>query len=263
MAGNNGIKFLRGTSSLRRSSTAKLLYGQPFYEADTNLLYIGGKDGTTLNGATPIGHSIQYYWDCINWAWVREGDCAFIELLNGNIVPARCVNIDNQYNITWQVNYPSVFDMGYSLTWGETTLFNQLNTTIINLFPSTLAFNIVPVVKSSGTYSNTSDPGTESKLWIPSAEEIFGQNGIFPSGMSRDSGSVQFGYYRELLGSNRSATGYNPELRSVSNCWLRNRYLTYNSQWFVLKNNGDVEYTSVGAFNQQSAIFCFTMKIKN
>jgi len=42
MAGNNSIQLLRGSSTARKASTEKLLSGQPFYETDTNLFYVGG-----------------------------------------------------------------------------------------------------------------------------------------------------------------------------------------------------------------------------
>lgn len=52
MAGNNSIQFLRGTSQKRRNSNQTLLPGQPFYETDTNQLYIG--NGTILKNAKPL-----------------------------------------------------------------------------------------------------------------------------------------------------------------------------------------------------------------
>lgn len=54
MAGNNAIQFLRGDSSKRKASNESLLPGQPFYETNTNLFYIGGKEGTPLKTAEPI-----------------------------------------------------------------------------------------------------------------------------------------------------------------------------------------------------------------
>ena len=52
MAGKEAIKFLRGTSTKRLASTATLSAGQPFYETDTNKLYIG--EDNALNSAVPI-----------------------------------------------------------------------------------------------------------------------------------------------------------------------------------------------------------------
>lgn len=54
MAGNNAIQFLRGSSAKRKASSESLLPGQPFYETDTNLFYVGGKEGTPLKTAEPI-----------------------------------------------------------------------------------------------------------------------------------------------------------------------------------------------------------------
>lgn len=64
MAGNERIKFLRGTKAKRQASTANLSAGQPFYETDTNTLYVGNggllKDtvslsATILNAVYPVG----------------------------------------------------------------------------------------------------------------------------------------------------------------------------------------------------------------
>ena len=54
MAGNNRLQFLRGTSTKREGNDGVLNPGQPFYEVDTNTLYIGGKDGSKLSEATPV-----------------------------------------------------------------------------------------------------------------------------------------------------------------------------------------------------------------
>lgn len=54
MAGNNLIKMLRCTSTSRATSSDILLDGQPMYEKDTNLLYVG--DGVTqAKNLTPCG----------------------------------------------------------------------------------------------------------------------------------------------------------------------------------------------------------------
>ena len=45
MAGNNSIQILRCNSTSRGSSSAILLEGQPMYETDTGLFYVG--DGST------------------------------------------------------------------------------------------------------------------------------------------------------------------------------------------------------------------------
>jgi len=48
MAGNNAIQFLRGTTSAISSSTATLLEGQPLYDYETGLFYVGKKGGGQL-----------------------------------------------------------------------------------------------------------------------------------------------------------------------------------------------------------------------
>lgn len=49
------IQFLRGTSTQRAASSEILKPGQPFYETNTNQLYIGKDDSTTVASLLPIG----------------------------------------------------------------------------------------------------------------------------------------------------------------------------------------------------------------
>ena len=55
MAGNGSIQFLRGNSTKRKASSENLLAGQPFFETDTNKLYVGSSSSTSLKAARPIG----------------------------------------------------------------------------------------------------------------------------------------------------------------------------------------------------------------
>ena len=76
MAGNNSIQFLRGSSAARKASSQTLLAGQPFYEMDTNSLYVGGSNGTSLTAATPVN---SYYDTIIHnqtefEAWYKQLD---------------------------------------------------------------------------------------------------------------------------------------------------------------------------------------------
>lgn len=61
MANNKSIQFLRGDSTKRVASNENLLPGQPFYETDTNRLYIGGASGTALKTATAINRPAEVY----------------------------------------------------------------------------------------------------------------------------------------------------------------------------------------------------------
>ena len=57
MAGNNSIKFLRGTSAQRATHTETSLAGQPIFETDTNRLYVG--DGVTgIKDLVPVNSSL-------------------------------------------------------------------------------------------------------------------------------------------------------------------------------------------------------------
>ena len=53
MAGNNSIQFLRGTSTQRNSNANTSLIGQPLFETDTNMLYIGD-NSTAINNLQPL-----------------------------------------------------------------------------------------------------------------------------------------------------------------------------------------------------------------
>lgn len=88
MAGNNSIQLLRGSSGTRKSSSQSLLAGQPFFETDTNKLYIGGSNGTALSSALPINRD---YYDVVITnslefnAWLKSEDKGeSVLILEGN-----------------------------------------------------------------------------------------------------------------------------------------------------------------------------------
>lgn len=61
MAGNNAIQFLRGTSTQRKKSNEVLLAGQPFFETNTNELFVGNGSNTPLSNMEPINPHRYYF----------------------------------------------------------------------------------------------------------------------------------------------------------------------------------------------------------
>lgn len=258
MAGNNSIQILRGSG---HSSSAQLLPGQPYYDYFNNQLYIGGSVNTPINSANPVGSSIRKYWENVgaNGAVnAKLGDRAFIETADGNILPALCVDSSYSGGTTWQVSWHTKHKIAASsaTTWGGTELCTWLNSTVLNLLPNYLGNKITSVTKSSGS----GDSGTSCKLWVPSAEEIWGKdNKTFPSFMVKDSNSTQFGYYKWLLeGDETSTTSANYKLQSNSSSWLRNRNSSGSSEWFYLGYGGNLISNRVKY--EGSVVFCFLIK---
>ncbi len=124
MANNNAIRFLRGDSS-KKSADITLLAGQPFYETNTNKLYVG--DGkTALNKLSSITSNVEnnintlnnrvsnldpykYFWQGLfsKRLAVRVGDRSFITI-NECAFPALCVDTyesSGNINSVWQVSY--------------------------------------------------------------------------------------------------------------------------------------------------------------
>ncbi len=258
MAGNNSIQFLRGSGN---SSNATLIPGQPYYDMQNNNLYIGGAGNTVINAATPIGPNIQTYWENAGSGGgtvIRVGDRALIELKDGRVLPALCVDLSYSSGTTWQVSWLGTLQMSDSLTttWGATDLCKILNSDVLDLFPKYLSDKITSVTKSSGD----GDAGISCKLWVPSAEEIWGKdNATFPSWLVKDSNSIfQFVYYRWLLeGDETSTIQANPRLKSSVNSWIRNRH-TSNLDWCYLDYNGSL--SGGDASYPHGVIFCFTLK---
>lgn len=265
MAGNNSIQILRGSG---HSSSAQLLPGQPYYDYFNNQLYIGGSVNTPINqakaigSANPVGSSIGKYWENVGARGAvnaRLGECAFIETADGNILPALCVDSSISGGTTWQVSWHTKHNIATSsatLTWGGTELCTWLNSTVLNLLPDYLKNKITSVTKSSGG----TDSGTSCKLWVPSAEEIWGKdNNTFPSSMAKDDNSTQFGYYKWLLeGDETSTESANYKLRSNCDSWLRNRYLSGTSSWYSLGGEGRLYLYLV--HNADNVVFCFSIK---
>ncbi len=258
MAGNNSIQFLRGSG---HSSSAQLLPGQPYFDMQSNQLFIGGPTNTPINSANPVGSSIRRYWENVEASGAvnaKLGDRAFIETADGNILPALCVDSSYSGGTTWQVSWHTKHKIAASsaTTWGGTELCTWLNSTVLNSLPDYLKNKITSVTKSSGD----GDSGTSCKLWVPSAEEIWGKgNNTFPSYVVKDSNSTQFGYYKWLLeGDETSTQSSNYKLQSNSSSWLRNRYASGSSYWCCLSYNGSLNGTYV--YYEYSVVFCFLIR---
>ena len=258
MAGNNSIQILRGSG---HSSSAQLLPGQPYYDYINNQLYIGGSNGTVISSANPVGISIRKYWENVGVDGAvnaKLGDRAFIETANGGILPALCVNSNHREGTTWQVSWYAKHNIATSsaTTWGGTSLCTWLNGAVLSLLPDYLKNKITSVTKSSGD----GDSGASRKLWVPSAEEIWGKdNKTFPSYMAKDSNSTQFGYYKWLLEGDETATeSANYKLQSNHSSWLRNRYSSGSSDWCYMYSDSRLGYVSVS--NEYSVVFCFSIK---
>lgn len=63
MANNKSLQFLRGNSTQRQRSTETLLAGQPFYETDTRLLYIGGGSLNSAVSILPRLYEVTIFFD--------------------------------------------------------------------------------------------------------------------------------------------------------------------------------------------------------
>ena len=280
MAGRGAIQFLRGDSSKRKASNESLLPGQPFYETDTNLLYVGGKEGTPLKTAAPAGRTIQTYWENVGQdkaVRVRPGDRAFIELKDGTVLPALCVNSEawdlrsQKGGIIWQVVWTQrhamlsqgQFESTGVQNWGDTDLHKWLRDTVLPLFPDYLSTEIISVTKSSGT--DHGDSGTSCKLWVPSAEEIWGKNNTsLPSTteMCRDDKATQFQYYAQLIGTDANSKNSDLKLTGDQGTWLRNKkqgatFIKLSTQWYVLTDNGKLG--TDGGNESYSVTFCFIL----
>lgn len=286
MAGNNAIQFFRGDSSTKKSEVGAktiLLPGQPFYEIDTNKLYIG--DGIkTLDKLYSITDNLnndlnRKFENLLKNFWlgviqgntaVKVGDRSFISFDGVWLLPVLCVDTykvssdprgvqrNSIWQFNWNVRYKAI-DKSKDIAkwkegnkWENTIIYRTLNDDngdIMGSFPSYISDNIVPVRKSMGTITirkytgsaNTySDPGTQSKLWIPAAQEIYGSgNTHFPiytwkenqvekseSDISSQFGEKQFEYYKQLLGENAAPPSGRDDvpniLASSTDIWLRN-----------------------------------------
>ena len=270
MAGNDVIHFLRGTSTIREAKSDILGKGQPFYETDTNKLYIGD-DIKAINNLKPVGNNIRTYWENIENIHVTVGDRSFIELNDGTILPALCVDTectysdqDNDIQITsnsstWQVSWyeketiasSAQLKLATRIPWGATDVKIKLNRINSNNLPKYLQDKIIPVTKTSGD----GDKGVSCTLWSPSVEEIFGltTGGNAWVAISKD---TQFRYYNYLLGDNINATDPHSALSSNSVYWLRNRP-TNNNSWSALGPLGGVITPSVKSNTTLFVSFCF------
>ena len=101
MAGNNAIQVLRGTRSSRKSSSEYLLSGQPFYETDTNKLYIGNGELGNLTDDTlyPIG----YGYDTVI-STQEEFEAWWDECRAGTYAGTSILFLSGEYNLDYPRN---------------------------------------------------------------------------------------------------------------------------------------------------------------
>ena len=256
MAGNNAIRFLRSAPEETISTRADSLNaGQPFYDIDKNLLYVG--DGKAPGELSPIigNLNIQDFWEGVttNSMAVKAGDRSFIEI-GGNMFPALCIDSDSSAGTTWQVSYNEPHAMFSDITtkihtWGETGMFEWLNTEILNLMPKYMGANIKEKTKS----------GTPSKLWLLSIEEIYGTSHL-PDDFTKDDKAKQFNYYKQYINSNVvnvTEIEYNV-LASNRAMWLRTSHNTNLSHWGIINYKGVLSDSSAYAASA-GTVFCFTI----
>lgn len=224
----------------------------------------------------------------------KVGDISFINSMHSaDLLPALCVDIyesSGKRNSVWQVNWcektvalsssDETSWRGGNTKWENTEIYRYLNNDVITYyFPAYLQNVITPVVKSMGNitiysyaggHSSYSDSGVQSRLWIPSAEEIWGTSnlpkqtyGPSPYDVSTD-GSTQFEYYKRLLGANATpATGRDSDskLASTASIWLRNYTgpidTSFYPRFYTLDANGSLQDT--GSTTEQSGALALTI----
>lgn len=133
MAGNDSIQILRGTSSKRKSSSQTLISGQPFYETDTGLLYIG--ENKALNSSKPINIDPQVSYIKINSVSGESFTTTDVDIsdngTNGYILeftvttkyPAKAYN---RYDLL-EVDNPEYYNTGFGNIPISGTYFNFAN----------------------------------------------------------------------------------------------------------------------------------------
>lgn len=262
MSDNQAIRFLRGTTRNIGLTSTTLLAGQPLIDTDKNLLYVGTDGGTAINKVTPVraNLNIQGFWEDIKYnnQLVRVGDRSFIEI-GGKMLPALCLSAgtsSSERHSTWQINYNQHHSIGSTSTstWGNTSMFRWLNgSEVLGSMPQYMQNCIAEVSRSGAT----------SKLWLLSAEEIFGTSNL-PSWVVRDSTHGQFIYYRNLIGEGAAGNSYNTALYCNTGTFLRSKYNNTgdNNFWCYLDSSGRLAYMS-GSSATTGVTFCFEIDSTN
>ena len=194
MAGNNGIQFLRGTSTQRASNTQISLLGQPIYETDTNRLYVG--DGVTkVNALKPV-NAITDYWEAVEQGFITPliGETKTIKI-GGTAYKIQCIGLNHddlvsggKAKTTWQlVDCYTTHKMNSSVIstndggWQDCEMRSWLNDTVLPTITdengNSLSGRIKQVIKraaNGGSQDGTEVVATNDYLFLPSAVEVFG-----------------------------------------------------------------------------------------
>jgi hypothetical protein len=193
--------------------------------------------------------------------------------------------------ITWQMTHllPSAYQVNASKTneggWASTALSKQLKSTadggtgeIYGLFKSALLDDIEPLSKSYLTSRTASDTASDaSKLWLPSASELYGATGADTSDFSYyDAEGTQYAYYEgkgvgwndnenECLalrtrsgGIPAGQTEASPSGEQYGSWWTRSTALFNEQTWMRVFNDGRIDhnYTDI----KRGVSVCFAMK---
>ena len=219
MAGNNGIQFLRGTSTQRASNTQISLLGQPIYETDTNRLYVG--DGVTkVNALKPV-NAITDYWEAVEQGFITPliGETKTIKI-GGTAYKIQCIGLNHddlvsggKAKTTWQlVDCYTTHKMNSTNTnaggWRDCEMRSWLNGTVLSTITdednNPLSSRIKQAIKRAAkdaSQSGVKVVATNDYLFLPSAVEVFGATKMtytLPSGEhARNGEGNQYEFYSE------------------------------------------------------------------
>lgn len=193
---------------------------------------------TPIDG-TVTSLNMQAFWEGVkaNRIAVKVGDRALVEM-GGRAFPALCTDIAAGSNSTWQVSFdqPHRIAASTASSWSTSEMFTWLNgDEVLGSMPQYMQDCIKAQTKS----------GAESKLWLLSAEEIWGAASL-PSYVVRDESAHQFEYYKQLVGENASSpTSANSKLASNKATWLRSGHSSSSHGWCSLSASGGLYSSNV------------------
>ncbi len=175
MAGNGSIQFLRGNSDKRKASNESLLPGQPFYEADTNRLYVGGVNGTSLKIARPIGEEQRVVIGSTNLSieeFIEKCEAGSYISIGTEATIKRCIN-GRDYKIRLiGTSHDDLADQSGSSTTKAKTTWEFEN--IIGTSPLGLPFDYKEYDSSSNIYFPSNMQGFPLAVTLQSTlQDIF------------------------------------------------------------------------------------------
>lgn len=269
------IQFLRGTSTTRSTSSTILKAGQPFYEIDTEWLYIGNGE-TQLKNLRPTS-APPLTLETASWTAINNlvqsgeaskvfnvGDEKTITLTTGESVTLQILGFNHDDKADGSGKAGITFGMKHLLTttypmnssntnvggWNSSAMRSSTMATQLSQLPADLRAVIKPVLKKATDVQTSTD-----SIWLLAVAEIASATSLENSSSSTfktyasayEAEGTQYALFKNLIGDADIYNAQSALIKKLSNgsgsartWWLRSANPASSTYFHYINNNGGV-----------------------